>query len=172
MTASFRRCPPDLVSQTVFSSLVRTPSADGPPEPRLNWLPADPPATPARPGSAQQQPDPVRIYIEHDVDEGTYDWQDVRPPLSARRGRKGPCTSQEGWIIRPRLPATPQTLRRPEWLPGGDPNLDSAPKAGRWSEASGRPGVLHPYLSVCPSDAQLFWPLPPSDTRGRAHWPW
>ena len=107
---SFRRCPPvearlhDLVSQTVFSSLVRTPSTDGPPEPRLNWANeseppaqpsqpflapddplADPPATPARPGSAQLQPDPVRIYIKHDVDEGTYDWQDVDPPLSAHR---------------------------------------------------------------------------------------
>ena len=122
----------DLVSQTVFSSLVRTPSADGPPEPRLNWAnesdppaqpsqpflaPDDPPVTPARPGSAQQLSDPVRVYIEHDVDEGTYDWQDVNPPLSARRGRKGPWTSQEGWVIRPHLPATPQTLHRPEWWP-------------------------------------------------------
>ena len=64
----------DLVSQTVFSSLVRTPSADGPPEPRLNWAnesdppaqpsqpflaPDDPPVTPARPGSAQQLSDPT-----------------------------------------------------------------------------------------------------------------
>ena len=68
----------DLVSQTVFSSLVRTPSGDGPPEPRLKWAnesdvpeqpsrpflaPDEPPADPARPGSAQQ-PDPVRVYID------------------------------------------------------------------------------------------------------------
>ena len=107
----------------------------------------DPPATPARPGSAQQLSDPVRVYIE---DEGTYEWQDVNPPLSARRGRKGPWTSQEGWVIRPHLPATPR----------------------RWSEASDRPRVLHLCLSVCPSDTQLLRPLPPPGACRRAHWPW
>ena len=190
MTAFFRLCPPwlarlhELISQTVFTS-------HGPPEPRLNWAnesdpPAqpsqpflgldDPPATPPRPGSAQQLSDPVRVYIEHDVDEGTYEWQDVNPPLSARRGRKGPWTSQEGWVARHSADPSPSGVVAVSGdvrtLSGRDTNLDPAPGAGRWSEASDRPRVLHLCLSVCPSDTQLLRPLPPPGACRRAHWPW
>ena len=176
----------DLFSQTVFNALVREHTADqsDPPAPVPFLTPDTPPGdrNPGTPpdGTPNVRPgDTASVFIEHDIDEGQYFWREVSPPLSARRGRNGAWTSQEGWVIRPSLPDTAQTIDRPEWWPYPEmfalsrraAYVGRAPTARTAVGTSARPRVLHIFVLVPPSVRLLLRPLPPSDSPIWSGWP-
>ena len=64
----------------------------------------------------------LRQLDPSDLEQDSYDWVDVSPPLPRVMAENGPWSNREGWKIRvcSHIPVTPQTIRRPGYWPFAD----------------------------------------------------
>ena len=106
---------------------------DGPPAP-TSVPDYTPPETTRRSGYAEGGPLPnlgnqdvwnpawLRQLDPSDLEQDSYDWVDVSPPLPRVMAENGPWSNREGWKIRvcSHIPLTPQTIRRPGYWPFAD----------------------------------------------------
>ena len=106
---------------------------DGPPAP-TSVPDYTPPETTRRSGYAEGGPLPnlgnqevwnpawLRQLDPSDLEQDTYDWVDVSPPLPRVMAENGPWSNREGWKIRvcSHIPLSPQTIRRPGYWPFAD----------------------------------------------------
>ena len=106
---------------------------DGPPAP-TSVPDHTPPETTRRSGYAEGGPLPnlgnqdvwnpawLRQLDPSDLEQDSYDWVDVSPPLPRVMAENGPWSNREGWKIRvcSHIPLNPQTIRRPEYWPFAD----------------------------------------------------
>ncbi|CAE7541569.1 unnamed protein product, partial [Symbiodinium microadriaticum] len=124
--------PPAAGAQADPNSDLLGLDADGPPAPTS--VPEYPPEVTRRSGYTEGGPLPNLGCQDHwnpawlrqldptDLEQDSYDWVDVSPPLPRVMADTGPWSNREGWKIRvcSHIPPNPQTIRRPAYWPFAD----------------------------------------------------